>query len=688
MAASSRTPSAVALVALLALFAAGAALISAWLGTERQRELAQWEARLGLVADGKADTIARLLNAEQEALAELAGNASLQLYAWQAVERRAGGGDAAVGYLRNLLLASAERGGYLPPLEGTIPANLPRSAASGLALLDVRLAPVVATPGLANVAELYAGFLARALAAGNRTSSELLLDGRERPVLVMALPVGRPSGTAGAGGEPPLGLLLAVRSAEQDLLPLLQRGPAFAETSESLLLAGRDGNVVYLSPTRDGTGALRRSLPLDRADLAEAAAVNTPGGFVRSDNYRGEPVLQVSRRIRGQDWVLAQQVDATQALAAANERRNLMLLTLSLLLLLVAAGVIAAWRHGSSVKAREQAGVLAAKAAQLQRQTELLHTIADNIEAITLLTAADGTLLFANRAAAQALQTRRDDLAGQSLDRLLSGDAARALRALVDATGNGSQPRHELLRLGLAAGEREYQASCVPIAELGEQRRLALLVLNDISEIRAVEDRHTALLRKLVTVLAQVVDQRDPYAAEHTARIKLVADALARELELGEREREDLDLAATLANIGKIMIPGELLTRQGPLTAAEQDLLRRHVEFTLELLKGVDFDGPVLDIIAQKQERLDGSGYPQGLTEQQISLAGRILSVANAFVALVSARAWREGTPVEQALAQLLDEAGTRYDRRVIAALFHVAENRLDWSQWHQPELR
>src|SRR5690606_31954759 len=135
-----------------------------------------------------------------------------------------------------------------------------------------------------------------------------------------------------------------------------------------------------------------------------------------------------------------------------------------------------------------------------------------------------------------------------------------------------------------------------------------------------------------------------------TRRMAQVADAVARELALDDREREQLDLAATLANIGKIMIPSEILTKKEPLTAAEQELLRKHVDYTLELLHGVEFDGPVLDIIAQKQERLDGTGYPRGLTEHEMSMAGRILSVANAFVALISARAYRDGVSVDEAL--------------------------------------
>jgi HD-GYP domain-containing protein (c-di-GMP phosphodiesterase class II) len=159
---------------------------------------------------------------------------------------------------------------------------------------------------------------------------------------------------------------------------------------------------------------------------------------------------------------------------------------------------------------------------------------------------------------------------------------------------------------------------------------------------------------------------------------------VARELGLPPEERATLGLAATLANIGKIMVPSELLTKTEPLTPADREVLRKHVDYSLELLRGLDFAGPVLDVIAQKQELLDGSGYPKGLTEQQMTLSGRILSVANAFVALVSARAWRQGVTIEAALEELLRGAGTQYDRRVIAALFHVAANRQDWTQWQQ----
>jgi len=179
-----------------------------------------------------------------------------------------------------------------------------------------------------------------------------------------------------------------------------------------------------------------------------------------------------------------------------------------------------------------------------------------------------------------------------------------------------------------------------------------------------------------------VVDLHDPNSANHSSRMVEVANAIGRELRLSPEDSRTLDLAASLANLGKIFVPREVLTKAEPLTAAEQALLQRHVQFGTEMLADLEFDGPVVDTIAQKQEHLDGSGYPNGLKGDGISLTARILAVSNAFVALLSPRAYRKPIGIQEALQQLLEECDSKYDRHVVAALFHVAENREDWSDW------
>jgi HD-GYP domain-containing protein (c-di-GMP phosphodiesterase class II) len=673
---------AVGVLALLLLVAIGAWLINIYVDAERERDLLEWESRLGLVADAKAESVEGLLAGYVAALDELAANASLQLYLWQYVQARDEPGAVPAdspqqGYLRNLLLAAAERSGYLQADAATIPADVPQQRSAGLALLDAGLQPVVATPGMGELATAYRDAAQRAL--DEPKAAPVIVDEQGRTLVVLAVPVKAVIGAASDATQRPVGVIVGVRPAEQELFPMLRRGPSFAEDSEALLLAAAGDSVAYLSPTRDGTAPLRRSLPLDRPDLAEAAAVREPGGYVLLANYRGRDVLQVSRQIRRQPWVLAQQVDATQALSVANQRRGFLVTVLSLVLLSIVALALAAWRHGSSLRAQQHAGELEDKARTLQRQTDLLNTITDNIDVLTLLVSRESTVAFANRAAAKAMQVSRDEIVGGNIRTVFGQDLGRELSAGIEQAGAGGEASHRVLALPSGEDSRSYQASFIPVERIGEHEQPTLIVLSDVTDLRRAERRHAELLRRLITTLVHAVDLHDPHSANHATRLTQVADAVARELGMSGEEIESLDLAATLANIGKIMIPGELLTKAGPLDDDERRLMQRHVEFALDLLKDVEFDGPVREIIAQKQELLDGSGYPHGLGADQMTLAGRILSVANAFVALISIRAHRQGIPVREALDELMKQAGTRYDRRVIAALFHVAENRSDW---------
>ncbi len=676
------------LVALLVLVAAGAWLIGRYIDNERERDLQQWESRIGLVADTRVDAIEGWIKERLDDLQELADNASLQLYLWQTVQAR----DAATNtepaqleYLRNLILAAADRYGYAAAASTRIPANVPQQQPTGLALLDVQLRPVASTAGFPVLVDACRNAVQQALNDGKPQVGRLHLDEQDRAVLALVVPVFPVLGADGNRARKAIGAVLGIRSADQELFPLLRRGASFAEDNEALLLERRDDHVVYLSPTADGELATRRSIPLARAQLAAAAALRAPNGFGRYHNYRGREVLQASRPVAGVPWIVAEQVDARQALQASDARRRFLTVSLSLLLLLVAALTIAAWRHGSSVRARQQARTLHEQAQRLQQQTELLHGITDNIEALTLLLNEKQEILFANQATGTALGCRAHDLLGRQLAAALGPANGRELQPGLQAAQQSREPGRAVVQLSLGERRRAYQAGCIPIAHVGPHVQPVLLVLEDITALQTAQKRHADLLRKLIATLVHAMDLHDPYSAHHSSRMTEVANAIGRELRLSASDRRTLDMAATLANIGKVRIPREVLTKGEPLTVAEQELVRRHVQFGVALLEDLQFEGPVLDTIAQKQEHLDGSGYPQGRNAEQMTITGKILSLANAFVALVSPRAYRDAVPVRTALDRLMAEAGVKYDRHALAALYHLAENREDWSQWREP---
>jgi PAS domain S-box-containing protein len=660
-----------AVVALAGLLLAA----SGYLIRDRQRDSRDWESRLGAAADARSQAVSATLASDLRDLSELAGNVSLQMYFAQLVRTGAGTADetalAQKGYLRNLLVAAADRGGYTTE-SSRLPANLTPTQPGGLALLDPTLTAVLATPGMRDLEPAYQEIARRALADSRGEVTDLALDRRERPVLVQAVAVRPALGTAATGR---VGVLVGVRGAAQSIYPLLANG--LTDASTAMLVARRGESITYLSPGSIGAAPLKLALPVGRSDYGEVAAVLKPGGFARARTYRGEHVLQVSRRVSGTDWVLLQQIDAGAALAGASEREALWIVAGALLVALMSAlAAILTWRR--------QAVGAELLAARMRARAELLHAVTDNIDVLAFLVSREGEVLFGNRATADAVGIAARDIAGKHLSNVFDATTLSRLLHGINAASSASAPVHEPLDVGLGDARRNFQASFIPIDRHGERTTLTLVVLTDVSELKRAQERHAEMLEKLVATLVQAVDLHDPYAAQHARRMTEVADAVARTLDLSEQERTTLDIAATLANIGKIMVPAELLTKTEPLTDADWQTLRRHVDFSVDLLKSLDFEGPVRSIIAQKQEHLDGTGYPRGLKAEQMTLSGRILAVANAFVAMVSDRAYRHGVSIEQALQELMEESGTHYDRGVVAALFHVAENRKDWSDWER----
>ncbi len=672
------------MIGLLGLLLAGAFLISVYVKQERQRDLDNWAIRLGLIAEMRVDSLERWLNAQADALGELANNASLQLYLWQLSRREeqsASVEPAQLSYLRNLVLASAERYGFMPDAQQPeVPANLPKRYDAGLALIDAKQHHVVSTTGMPEIGAAFNATIQAALDTGEPAFSELVVDPYDRVLLAIAVPV--PVVLGAQDGQSHGGVVLGVVNAERSLFPLLRAGVPLTSSDESLLVAERDGQVVYLSPTGDGGTPTRKTLPMDRSRLAAAAALRQPGAFGTYRNYQGREVLATSRALRSTSWVLVQEVDATEALLESNRHRRFLITAFSLLLFFFAAILVAAWRHGSSVRAQHDAEALRDKTLELQKQTELLHAVTDNSEAYVILMDAQQHVLFANARLASRLRATPQELVGNSLAGVLGPANVELMSAAIEALRADGVAHHCTLLLVIDDEQRSFQCSLVPVDRVGERDHAVLLVLQDITELQRAQQKHATLMRSLVETLMHVVDLHDPNSANHSSRMVEVANAIGRELRLSPEDSRTLDLAASLANLGKIFVPREVLTKTSPLTEAEQALLQRHVQFGTEMIADLDFEGPVVDTIAQKQEHLDGSGYPNGLKDDEILFTARILAVSNAFVALLSPRAYRDPIGIEEALDCLLKDSGSKYDRHVVAALFHVVENRKDWSDW------
>src|SRR5512141_2465621 len=184
------------------------------------------------------------------------------------------------------------------------------------------------------------------------------------------------------------------------------------------------------------------------------------------------------------------------------------------------------------------------------------------------------------------------------------------------------------------------------------QHRLEEMVEARTISLRNSEAKLRSSLIESISAIAATVEMRDPYTAGHQRRVAKLASAIAREIGLPENQIEGLYLASVVHDVGKIRIPAEVLSNPGKLSNIEFSLIKLHPQAGYDILKEVDFPWPIAQFVLQHHERLDGSGYPQGLKGDAILLEARIISVADVIEAMASHRPYRPALGIDAALQE------------------------------------
>jgi PAS domain S-box-containing protein len=187
---------------------------------------------------------------------------------------------------------------------------------------------------------------------------------------------------------------------------------------------------------------------------------------------------------------------------------------------------------------------------------------------------------------------------------------------------------------------------------------------------RLAYEQHAMILRHSledsIRAIADTVEARDPYTAGHQSRVSMLAVAMASEMGLHEETIIGIGLAASIHDLGKISVPAEILAKPTRLTEIEFMLVKNHAQSGYNILKDIKFPWPIANMVLQHHERLDGSGYPQGLKSDQILLESRILAVADVVEAMASHRPYRPALGIEAALEEIERGRGSAYDAAVV----------------------
>lgn len=217
-------------------------------------------------------------------------------------------------------------------------------------------------------------------------------------------------------------------------------------------------------------------------------------------------------------------------------------------------------------------------------------------------------------------------------------------------------------------GDRTFDRFSAPMISANGTYYGRVFYFRDITERKRSEESLHGALVATVGAIAATVESRDPYTAGHQRRVADLAAAIAREMELPQKTVEGLHFGALIHDLGKVQVPAELLSKPTRLTKLEFELIKTHPQAGYDIVKEIKFPWPIAEMVHQHHERLDGTGYPQGLKGDAIALEARVLAVADVVEAMASHRPYRPGLGIDVALKEIEDKRGRWFEPAAVDA--------------------
>ena len=196
--------------------------------------------------------------------------------------------------------------------------------------------------------------------------------------------------------------------------------------------------------------------------------------------------------------------------------------------------------------------------------------------------------------------------------------------------------------------------------------------------VRELEEKLRGTRHATICALNQMLDLKDLNTGVHSTRLAEWAVRIGREMGLDDKGLEDIEVAALLHDAGKVGVPDAILKKEGPLDAAEWRIMRMHPEFSWAVLRLVPGLERASLFALHHHEKFDGSGYPAGLKGKEIPIGARIVSVIDAFDAMVASRPYKDGIPCEIAISRLVKDSGTHFDGDVVDRFLTIAGGEMD----------
>jgi PAS domain S-box-containing protein/putative nucleotidyltransferase with HDIG domain len=316
---------------------------------------------------------------------------------------------------------------------------------------------------------------------------------------------------------------------------------------------------------------------------------------------------------------------------------------------------------------------------------ERFRALSENAPDIIYTLDEHGAFTYVNPAWERILGHAKEEVVGQYFVKFVKQEDIRLFNDAIKKINDKKQETIDLFGILLHknGSERLFNMSGAPNLDADGNVIGAVGTFKDITELKRSEAELQISFNKLksamsstIDAISLIVESRDPYTAGHQRRVASLAIAIAEEMKLSEDKINEIRMGGLIHDIGKIYIPAEILTKPGRLSKIEFDMMKSHPEVGYKILQQVDFIPPIAQMVYQHHERMDGSGYPLGISGDDILLESRIIAVADSVEAMASHRPYRPALGIEKALEMILNEKGKSYDSQIVDACLTLFKNR------------
>ncbi|HHR86073.1 MAG TPA: PAS domain S-box protein, partial [Candidatus Acetothermia bacterium] len=321
---------------------------------------------------------------------------------------------------------------------------------------------------------------------------------------------------------------------------------------------------------------------------------------------------------------------------------------------------------------------------ELAMSEKRFRSVAESATDAIITSNDEGRIIFWNTAAQSIFGYTADEVIGRSAALLMP---KRFRKAFADGvrrwreTGDSAFTGKRVVYLGLRKDGSEFPAEIAYSVWSVGDADFTTAIIRDITArvlakkaLRESYVRAQRTLNGIVKALESAIELRDPYTAGHQVRVAELATAIAKEMDLSPDRIHGIRYAALVHDIGKIAVPAETLAKPARLNPLEYSLIQTHPQRAYDILERIDFPWPIAEIVLQHHERMDGSGYPNGLKGDEILLEARIIAVADVVEAMASHRPYRPARGIDAALEEIKKNKGRLYDPNVVDACLAVFE--------------